>query len=66
MMRAPSDPVACPRLPTSAGRLEQLLAAGDWAAAHSMLCGVLAPRWFLGGPGGRQALEEALQVGSRH
>ena len=51
-------------------RLAQLLAAGDWPAAHDVLCSVVAPRWFLAGSAGSggsgpsralAALEGALQ-----
>ena len=33
----------------SAGRLDQLLDAGDWPAAHTLLCDLVAPRWVLAG-----------------
>jgi nuclear pore complex protein Nup98-Nup96 len=32
-----------------AGQLDHLLAAGDWPAAHALLCEVVAPRWLLAG-----------------
>jgi hypothetical protein len=32
-----------------AGQLDYLLAAGDWPAAHALLCEVVAPRWLLAG-----------------
>lgn len=41
--------------PCPAVRLDQLLAAGDWAAAHALLCDVVAPRWLLAGDDGRLA-----------
>ena len=34
-----------------AGQLHHLLAAGDWPAAHALLCEVVAPRWLLAGEG---------------
>ncbi|PRW58789.1 nuclear pore complex NUP98A isoform X1 isoform B [Chlorella sorokiniana] len=38
-----------------AGRLDQLLDAEDWHAAHALLCDLVAPRWVLAGELGRLA-----------
>lgn len=58
---APTRPLSCaPPLPLPTERLRQLLGAGDWGEAHAVLCGRVAPRWFLGGPAGVQQLERAL------
>lgn len=43
-------PISCHvRNNPSAGRLDQLLDAGDWPAAHTLLCDLVAPRWVLAG-----------------
>ncbi|KAL4425557.1 hypothetical protein ABPG75_009573 [Micractinium tetrahymenae] len=47
-----------------AGRLDQLLAAHDWPAAHTLLCDVVAPRWMLAGNVGR--LSNVLQQLEEH
>ncbi|PSC76893.1 nuclear pore complex NUP98A isoform B [Micractinium conductrix] len=43
-----------------AGRLDSLLAAGDWSGAHSLLCDGVAPRWLLAGATHR--LSDVLQL----
>ncbi|KAL4426686.1 hypothetical protein ABPG77_004742 [Micractinium sp. CCAP 211/92] len=47
-----------------AGRLDQLLAAHDWPAAHTLLCEVVAPRWMLAGNVRR--LSDVLQQLEEH
>ncbi|KAI3438757.1 hypothetical protein D9Q98_001175 [Chlorella vulgaris] len=42
-----------------AGRLDHLLAAEDWPAAHTLLCDTVAPRWLLAGA--TQRLSAVLQ-----
>ena len=42
-------PTPTPSRCAPAGRLDQLLDAGDWSAAHALLCDLVAPRWVLAG-----------------